>query len=108
MDEPFDSGPKQFGLDLGETTPPQSFEPDPNEIRQELHEILEEARNRRFAMGRTDVQLSQGGVSADGELAARRGTRPVTVRVCAANRADRVFDGGVTPTSCSRGRIGGN
>lgn len=45
MDEPFDSGPKQFGLDLGESTPPQSFEPDPNEIRQELHEILEEARS---------------------------------------------------------------
>ncbi len=43
MDEPFDSGPKQFGLDLGETTPPLSFEPDPNEIRQELHKILEEA-----------------------------------------------------------------
>lgn len=45
MDEPFDSGPKQFGLDLGETTTPQSFEPDPNEIRQELHEILKEARS---------------------------------------------------------------
>ncbi len=44
MDEPFDSRPKQFGLDLGEKTPPQSFEPDPDEIRQELHEILEEAR----------------------------------------------------------------
>ena len=44
MEEPFDSGPKQFGLDLGDTQPPQSYEPDPNEIRQELHEILEEAR----------------------------------------------------------------
>lgn len=44
MGKPFDSGPKQFGLDLGDTQPPQSYEPDPNEIRQELREILEEAR----------------------------------------------------------------
>lgn len=45
MDEPFDFGPKQFGLDLGETAASQLYEPDPAEIRQELHEILEEARS---------------------------------------------------------------
>lgn len=45
MDEPFDSGPKQFGFDLGDTPPPKSFEPDTEEVRRELNEILAEARN---------------------------------------------------------------
>lgn len=44
MEDHFNSGPAQMGLDLGDTTPPKSFEPDPNKIRQELNEILAEAR----------------------------------------------------------------
>lgn len=45
MDEPFDSGPKQFGFDLGDTQPPKSLEPDTEEVRRELNEILAEARS---------------------------------------------------------------
>jgi hypothetical protein len=45
MDELFDSGPKQFGLDLGDAEPVKSFEPDRDEVRRELNEILAEARS---------------------------------------------------------------
>ena len=44
MDEQFDSGPKQFGFDLGDAEPAQSFEPNREEVRRELNEILAEAR----------------------------------------------------------------
>ena len=44
MDEHFNSGPAQFGFDLGYTAPAKSYEPDRDEIRQELHDILAQAR----------------------------------------------------------------
>ena len=45
MDEQFDSGPKQFGFDLGDVEPAKSFEPDREEVRRELNGILAEARS---------------------------------------------------------------
>jgi hypothetical protein len=39
-----DSGSKQLGLDLGETKPQQSYEPDRDEVRAELVGILETAK----------------------------------------------------------------
>ena len=45
MDQPFASEPKQFGFDLGDAEPPKSFEPDIEEVRRELNEILAEARS---------------------------------------------------------------
>jgi hypothetical protein len=44
MDEHFNSGPAQFGFDLGDTIPAKSYEPDRDEIRAELNEILAQAR----------------------------------------------------------------
>jgi hypothetical protein len=44
MDEHFNSGPAQFGFDLGDSAPAKSYEPDRDEIRQELNEILAQAR----------------------------------------------------------------
>lgn len=44
MEEHFNSGPAQMGFDLGDKAPSKSYEPDPNEIRQELNEILADAR----------------------------------------------------------------
>ena len=44
MEEHFNSGAAQMGFDLGDTAPSKSYEPDPDEIRQELNEILAEAR----------------------------------------------------------------
>ena len=44
MNEPFDSGPNQFGFDLGDGRQPQSFAPDCAEIRAELIGVLEMAR----------------------------------------------------------------
>jgi hypothetical protein len=45
MDEHFNSGPAQMGFDLGDTAPPASFEPNRDEIRQELNDILAQARD---------------------------------------------------------------
>jgi hypothetical protein len=45
MDEHFNSGPAQMGFDLGDTAPIRSYEPDREEIRQELNEILMQARD---------------------------------------------------------------
>lgn len=45
MDQQIDSGPKQFGFDLGDSEAPKSYEPDREEVRQELLEILAEARS---------------------------------------------------------------
>lgn len=44
MDDLFESGPKQFGFDLGESVAPPSYSPDPDEVRAELIEILDTAR----------------------------------------------------------------
>jgi hypothetical protein len=44
MDGQFNSAPTQMGFDLGDTPPPRSQEPDRDEVRQELNEILAEAR----------------------------------------------------------------
>ncbi|MEP7351450.1 MAG: hypothetical protein ABI668_16090 [Sphingorhabdus sp.] len=44
MEEHFISDPAQMGFDLGVTAPSKSYEPNPHEIRQELNEILAEAR----------------------------------------------------------------
>jgi hypothetical protein len=44
MDDLFASGPRQMGFDLGDAPKPQSYEPDRDEIRAELAEILEQAR----------------------------------------------------------------
>ena len=44
MEEHFNSGPAQMGFDLADTAPSKSYEPDANEIRQELNVILAEAR----------------------------------------------------------------
>ena len=40
----FQLGPSQLGFDLGDTPKPNSFEPDREEVRQELQEILAEAK----------------------------------------------------------------
>src|SRR3546814_11999500 len=44
MDEMIDSGPKQMGFDLGDATSPASYEPNRDEVRAELTEILETAK----------------------------------------------------------------
>jgi hypothetical protein len=45
MDEHFNTGPAQFGLDLDDSAPAKFYEPDRDEIRQELNEILMQARD---------------------------------------------------------------
>jgi hypothetical protein len=45
MDKHFNSGPAQFGFDLGDSAPAKSYEPDRDEIRAELIEILAQARD---------------------------------------------------------------
>jgi len=49
MDDHFIAGSTQMGFDLGDSAPPQSYEPNRNEIRQELQEILEQARGANKA-----------------------------------------------------------
>lgn len=44
MDDLFDSGPKQLGFDLGGSEPSRCYEPDRDEVRAELTEILQTAR----------------------------------------------------------------
>ena len=44
MADLIESGPKQFGLDLGDASGPVSFDPDQSEVRAELTEILEIAK----------------------------------------------------------------
>lgn len=44
MDDLFDSASKQLGLELGDAEPPRSYEPNRDEVRAELTEILETAR----------------------------------------------------------------
>lgn len=39
-----ENGPSQLGFDLGEAARPAAYEPDREEVRQELHEILAQAR----------------------------------------------------------------
>ena len=45
MDQHFNSGPGQIGFDLGDAEPVKSYEPDREEVRRELNEILAEARS---------------------------------------------------------------
>jgi hypothetical protein len=40
----FGFGPSQLGFDLGDAPKPKDYEPDREEVRQELHEILAQAR----------------------------------------------------------------
>lgn len=40
----FGFGPKQLGLDLGVSQQPRSYEPDRDEVRRELLDVLAEAR----------------------------------------------------------------
>ncbi|HKX22118.1 MAG TPA: hypothetical protein VJM81_02460 [Rhizorhapis sp.] len=47
MNELFDTGPQQLGLDLGDAKTTQTYEPDRDEIRAELIGILEVARSAR-------------------------------------------------------------
>lgn len=44
MSEPFASGPQQLGFDLGDKTFDRSYEPDREEVRQDLCAILAAAR----------------------------------------------------------------
>jgi hypothetical protein len=44
MDDSIDFGAKQLGFDLGDAAPPRSYEPDRDEVRAELTEILETAK----------------------------------------------------------------
>lgn len=44
MEDLFDSGPKQLGLQLGDERPAKSLEPDRDEVRAELAEILAVAK----------------------------------------------------------------
>lgn len=44
MDEQFNSGPAQMGFDLGDSASAKSYEPDRDEVRHELNEILAQAR----------------------------------------------------------------
>jgi hypothetical protein len=44
MDNLFDTGPNQPRLDLGDTSPANSYLPDPDEIREELEAILNIAK----------------------------------------------------------------
>ena len=41
MTDPIESGPKQFGFDLGDAPPPANYEPDRDEVRAELNDVLE-------------------------------------------------------------------
>ncbi|MEA3029797.1 MAG: hypothetical protein QOG13_1122 [Sphingomonadales bacterium] len=43
-DNPFPSGAKQLGLDLGDKAPSRAYQPDLAEIRQDLEAILDAAR----------------------------------------------------------------
>ena len=43
-DNLFGFGPSQLGFDLGDAPKSKSYEPDREEVRQELHEILAEAK----------------------------------------------------------------
>lgn len=45
MSEERSFGPTQLGFDLGDKSPVKSYEPDPEEIRQELYAILAAARD---------------------------------------------------------------
>ena len=45
MEEEINSGPKQFGLDFGDAAPAKSYEPDREEVRRELNDIIAQARN---------------------------------------------------------------
>lgn len=45
MGDPSSTGPKQLGFDLGEKARSGVYEPDPDEIRQDLNAILESARH---------------------------------------------------------------
>ena len=47
MDDLFETGPKQFNLGLDDTSPPISYEPDRDEVRRELNEILMQARSAK-------------------------------------------------------------
>jgi hypothetical protein len=42
--ELFGFGPKQLGFDLGDSQKAKSYEPDRDEVRRELYEVLAEAR----------------------------------------------------------------
>lgn len=44
MDDLFDSGPKQLGFDMGDSTPVRALEPDRDVIRAELEAILATAQ----------------------------------------------------------------
>ena len=44
MDDKFEYGSKQLGLDLGDAKPAASYEPDREEVRAELNEILATAK----------------------------------------------------------------
>ena len=44
MEEYANFPPAQMGFDLGDSVPSKSYDPNPDEIRQELNEILAEAR----------------------------------------------------------------
>jgi hypothetical protein len=44
MNDHVNTGPMQMGFDLGDTAPAKSYEPDRDEIRQELNDILAQAR----------------------------------------------------------------
>lgn len=44
VDDLFDNGPKQFGLALDDTSRPVSYEPDREQVRAELTDILAVAR----------------------------------------------------------------
>jgi hypothetical protein len=44
MTDPGSMGPEQLGFDLGDKAPAKSWEPDPDEIRNELTAILAAAR----------------------------------------------------------------
>jgi len=44
MNDLFETGSKQMGFDLGEKAPPTTYEPDRDEIREDLSAILSSAR----------------------------------------------------------------
>jgi len=44
MTDPIESGPKQFGFDLGDGSGPVSYEPDLDEVRAELTDVLATAK----------------------------------------------------------------
>ncbi|MCW2336598.1 hypothetical protein M2337_000831 [Sphingobium sp. B2D3A] len=47
MNDLFDSGPRQLGFDMGDAGKPVSYEPDRDQVRAELTEILETARSAK-------------------------------------------------------------